>query len=178
MSALAIQANRLFLALDSSGDALFPCGRLLGSALAGEGEVAGTEERLWALWIRGSILATAFPSPFTTLVTILGGFGGSLVVLVVSLLAFEFVTLALLDVLFVFVVTKFAKETTGDGTPEVILMVHCFSIFSVLLSFQLQHATTATMAVRSMTRPPLVIDRFTVEEWGYTCFRFHLIHGT
>ena len=29
-----------------------------------------------------------------------------------------------------------------------------------------------------MTRSALVIDRRTVEEWGCTCFRFNLIHGT
>ena len=28
-----------------------------------------------------------------------------------------------------------------------------------------------------MTRPPLVIDRFTVEQRGCTCIRFNLIHG-
>ena len=128
--------------------------------------------------VRGSILATPFSSSFTTLVTIPGGFGGGLVFLAFSLLAFEFVTLALFYVAFVLVVTTFATNPTGDGTPEVILMNHCYSIFGVLLFFQLPHATTATIAVRGMTRPPLVIDRFTVEESGYTCFRFHLIHGT
>ena len=94
------------------------------------------------------------------------------------LLAFEFVTLLLFYVESVLVLTLFATKPTGDGTPEVILMVPCFSIFSVLLSFQLQHATTAMIAVRGMTRPPLVIDRFIVQEWGCTCFGFHLIHGT
>ena len=84
----------------------------------------------------------------------------------VSLLAFEFVTLALFYVAFVLVVTMFATKPTSDGTSEVILMVHCFSIFSVLLSFQLQHATTVMIAVRGMTTPPIVIDRFAVEEWG------------
>ena len=29
-----------------------------------------------------------------------------------------------------------------------------------------------------MTGSSLVIDRLTVEEWGCTCFRFNLIHGT
>ena len=95
-----------------------------------------------------------------------------------SLLAFEFITLAPFYVAFVLVVTRFATKPTGDGTPEVILMVHCFSIFSVQLSFQLQHAPTAMIAVRGMTRPPLVIDRFIVEEWGYTCLSSHLIHVT
>ena len=79
---------------------------------------------------------------------------------------------------FVLVVMMFATEPAGDGTPEVILMVHGFSIFSVLLSLQFQHAPTAIIAVRGMTRPPFVIDRITVEEWGYTCYGFHLIHGT
>ena len=34
-------------------------------------------------------------------------------------------------------VTTFATVTTGDGTPEMILMGHCSPIFSVLLSFEL-----------------------------------------
>ena len=128
--------------------------------------------------VGGSILATAFSSPFTTLVAILGGFGGSLVFLAISLVAFEFVTLALLYVAFVLVVPTFATKPTADGTPEVPLMVHCFPIFSVLLSFQLQHAPNAIIAIRGMTRLPLVIDKFTVEEWGHTCFGVSLIHGT
>ena len=128
--------------------------------------------------VGGSILATPFSPSFTTLVTIPGGFGGGLVFLPFSLLAFEFVTLALFYVAFVLLLTTLSTKPTGDGTPEVMLMVHCFLIFGVLLSFQLQHATTAMIAVRGMTRPPLVVDRFTVEEWGYTCFGFLLIHGT
>ena len=59
-----------------------------------------------------------------------------------------------------------------------ILMGHCFPIFGVLLVFQLQHTTTAEVAVRGMTTSPLVIYRLTVEEWGCTCSRFNLIHGT
>ena len=74
--------------------------------------------------------------------------------------------------------TTFATIPTGDGTSEMILMGHCIPIFSVLLSFQLQHTTTAMVAVRGMTGPSLVIDRFTVEEWRCTGFRFHLTHGT
>ena len=125
-----------------------------------------------------SILATPFSPPFTTLVTIFGGFGACLEFLAFSLLAFDFVTLTFLYVTFILAVKMFATVTTGDGTLEVILIVHCFSIFGVLLSFQLQHAATAMIAVRGMTRPPFVIDRFTVEWRGYTCFRLHLIHGT
>ena len=128
--------------------------------------------------VGGSIIATPFSSPFTTLVTILGAFAGCLGFLALSLLALEFVTLALFYVAFVLVATTFATKTSGDGTPEVILMVHCFSIFTVLLSFQLQHATIAMIAGRGMTRPPIVIDRFIVEDRGYICFRAHLIHGT
>ena len=59
-----------------------------------------------------------------------------------------------------------------------VLMGHCFPIFSVLSFFQLQHTTTAGVAVRGMTGSSLVIDRLTVEEGGCTCFRFNLIHGT
>ena len=59
-----------------------------------------------------------------------------------------------------------------------VLISHCFSIFGVPLSFHLQHTTTAEVAVRGMKRSPLVIDRLTVEQWGCTCFRFNLIHGT
>ena len=72
----------------------------------------------------------------------------------------------------------FATVTTGDGTPEVMLIGHSFAIFGVLLSFHPQHATTAVVAVKGMTRSPLVIDRLTVEQMGCTCFRFNLIHGT
>ena len=95
-----------------------------------------------------------------------------------SLLPFVFVTLMFFYVTFVLVVTTFATVTKGDGTPEMVLMGHCFPIFSMLLSFQLQHTTTAVVAVRHMTGSSLVIDRFTVEEWGCICFRFNLIHGT
>ena len=45
-------------------------------------------------------------------------------------------------------------------------MGHSFPIFGVLLSFHLQHTTTAVVAVRGMTRSPLVIDRFTVAQRG------------
>ena len=48
----------------------------------------------------------------------------------------------------------------------------------MLLSFHLQHTTTAVVAVRGMTRSPLVIDRFTVERRGCICIRLNLIHGT
>ena len=95
-----------------------------------------------------------------------------------SLLPFVFVTLTFFCVTFVLVVTKFATVPTGDGTPEMILMDHCFPILSVLLSFELKHTTTAMVAVRGMTGSSLVIDRFTVEERACTCFRFNLIHGT
>ena len=95
-----------------------------------------------------------------------------------SLLPFVFVTLMFFDVTFVLVVTTFATVPTGDGTPEMILKGHCFPIFSVLLSCQLQHTTTAMVAVRGMTLSSLVIDRFTVEEWGCTGFRFIITHGT
>ena len=72
----------------------------------------------------------------------------------------------------------FATIATGDGTPEMILMGHSFPIFGVLLWFHLQYTTTAVVAVRGMTRSPLVIDRFTVEQMGCTCIGFNLIHGT
>ena len=49
----------------------------------------------------GFILATPFLSPFTTLVTILGKFGGYLRFVAFSLLAYEFITVALLYVAFV-----------------------------------------------------------------------------
>ena len=80
-----------------------------------------------------------------------------------SLLPFVFVTLTFFYVTFVLVVTTFATVTTGYGTPETVLMGHCFPILSVLLSFQLQHTTTAVVAVRGMTGSSLVIDRLTVE---------------
>ena len=56
-----------------------------------------------------------------------------------SLLPFVFVTLTFFDVTSVLVVTTFATVPTGDGTPEMILIGHCFPIFSALLPFQLQH---------------------------------------
>ena len=62
-------------------------------------------------------------------------------------LPFVFVTLTFFYVTFVLVVTAFATIPTGDGTPDMILMSHCFPIFSVLPSFQLQHTTTAIVAV-------------------------------
>ena len=95
-----------------------------------------------------------------------------------SLLPFVFVTLTFFYVTFVLVVTTFATVTTGDGTPDMVLIGQCFAIFSVLLSFLLQHTTTAVVAVRGMTGSCIVIDRFTVQEWGCTCFRLNLIHGT
>ena len=88
-----------------------------------------------------------------------------------------FVTLTFVDLTFVLIVTTFAALPTGDGTPEMILMGHCFPIFGVLLSLQLQHATTAMVAVRGMTGSSRVIDRLTVEEWGCTGLRFNLTHG-
>ena len=87
-------------------------------------------------------------------------------VLAFGLLPLEFVTLSFLYVTFVLVVTTFATITTGDGTPKMVLMGHSFPIFGVLLSFHLRHTTTAMVAVRGMTRSPLVIDRFTVEQRG------------
>ena len=111
------------------------------------------------------------------LIPILGSSGGFLSLLAISPLPFVFVTLSFFYVTFVLVVTTFATVTTGDGTPEMVLMGHCFPICSVLLSFQLQHTTTAVVAVSGMTGSSLVIDRFTVEEWGCTCFGFNLIHG-
>ena len=70
-------------------------------------------------------------------------------------LTLEFLTLAFLCVTFVFVVTKLATIPTGDGTPEMILMGHRFSILGMLLWFHLQHTATALIAVRGTTRPPL-----------------------
>ena len=83
--------------------------------------------------VGGSILATPFNSTLPSLVSILGGFGTSLVFLAFGLLAFEFTALTLFDVAFVLLLTTFATELEGDGAPEVVLMVHCFSIFIVLL---------------------------------------------
>ena len=117
-------------------------------------------------------------SSFTTPIPILGSSGGCLRLLAFSLLPFVFVTVTFVNVSFVLVVTTFATVTTCDSTPEMVLMGHCFSIFGMLLLFYLQHTTTAEVAVRIMTRSPLVIDRLTVEEWWCTCFRFNLIHGT
>ena len=108
----------------------------------------------------------------------LGSSRGCLGFLAFSLLPFVFVTCTFFYVTFVLVVTTFATVTTGDGKPEMVLMGHCFPIFSLLLSFQLQHTTTAVVAVRGMTGSSLVIDTLTVEEWGCACFRFYLIHGT
>ena len=65
MSDFAIQANRLFLELDSYGEALFPCGRFLGSEVAGEGEVPGSDARLWVLCLKVPSLPPPFPPPFT-----------------------------------------------------------------------------------------------------------------
>ena len=69
-------------------------------------------------------------------------------------------------------------ECTYLPTFEMVLMGHCSPIFSVLLLFQLQHTMAAMVAVGGMTGSSLIIDRLTVEEWGCTCFRFNLIHGT
>ena len=131
-----------------------------------------------ALGVRGSTLATPLASSFTTLVPILGSSRGCLGFLAFSLLPLVFVTLMLFDVTFILVVTTLATVPTGDGTPEMFLMSHCFPIFSVLLSFQLQHTTTMTVAVRGMTGSSLIIDSPTAEEWGCTGFRFNLTHGT
>ena len=95
-----------------------------------------------------------------------------------SLLPLVFVTLTFFYVKFVVVPTMFATVPTGDCAPEMIRMGHCFPIFSVLLSLQLQHTTTAMVAVRGMTGSSLVIGRLTVEDWGCTCFRSNLIDGT
>ena len=78
---------------------------------------------------------------------------------------------------FVLVVRTFATVTTGDGTREMVPMGHWVSISGVLLSFHLQHTTTADFAVRVMTRSSLVIDRLTVEQSGCTCCRLHFING-
>ena len=74
--------------------------------------------------------------------------------------------------------TTFATVTTGDGTPEMVLMGHLFRIFGVLLTFHLQHTATAEIAVRGMTRSPLVIHRSAVEQGGCACIRLNLVHGT
>ena len=176
MRDLAIQASCPFLELDPSGKGLSPCGRFFGSTSAGEGEKAGADERLQGVKVSG--LVSSLASSVTTLVPILGSSGGRLCLLAFSLLLFVFVTLTFVYVTFVPVVTMFATVTTGDGTPEMVLMGHYFPIYSVLLSFQLQHTTTAVVAVRGMTGSSAVIDRLTVEERGCTCYRFNLIHGT
>ena len=128
--------------------------------------------------MRGSIFATPLATSFTTFIPIRGISGGRLGLLAFCLLTLEFITLAFLYVTFVFVVTTFATIATGDGTPAMMLMGHRFPILGMLLSFHLQHTATAVIAVRGMTRPPFVIDRFAVEQRGCTCIRFNLIHGT
>ena len=152
MRDLAIQASRLFLELFPSGEALSLCGRFLGSPSAGGGVAAGADERL--LGVRGSTFATPLATSFTTFIPILGVSVGCFVLPAFSLLPLEFITLAFVDVTFFLVVTTFATIATGDGTPEMILMGHSFPIFGVLLSFDLQHTTTAVVAVRGMTRSP------------------------
>ena len=114
---------------------------------------AGADERLWGLG--GPPSPAPLATSFTTFIPILGVSGGFLVLLAFSLLSLEFITLAFLCVTFVLAVTTFAIIATGDGTPEMILMGHSFPIFGVLLSFHLQHTTTAVVAVRGMTRFPL-----------------------
>ena len=128
--------------------------------------------------VRGSTFATPLATSFTTFIPILGVSGGCLDRLALGLLSLEFITLAFLYVTFVFVVATFAMMATGDGTPEMILMGHRFPILGMLLSFHLQHTATAVIAVGGMTRPPLVIDRFAVEQRGCTCISSSLIHGT
>ena len=128
--------------------------------------------------VRGSTFAIPLATTFTTFIPILGSSGGCLGLLAFSLLPLVFVTLSFLYVTFDLVVTTFATVTTGDGTPEMVLMGHSFPIFSVLLSFHLQHTTTAVVAVWGMTRSLFVIYRFTAERRVCTCFRFDLVHGT
>ena len=111
MNDLAIQASRLFLELDSSGQVLFPCGRFLGSKVAGEGEVAGADERPGGLWLGVPSLSPPFPPPLPPLSPFLGGFEEGLGFLAFSLLAFEFVTLPLFYVAFVLEVTMIAINT-------------------------------------------------------------------
>ena len=77
----------------------------------------------------------SIPWGFSTWFSVLGGFGRSLVFLPFSLFAFEFIALTLFHVAFVLLVTMFATESTGAGAFEVILVVHCLFIFSVLLRF-------------------------------------------
>ena len=116
--------------------------------------------------VRGSTFATPFATSFTTFIPIREIFGGCLGLLAFCILSLEFITLAFLYVTFVFVVTTFAAIATGDGTPDMILMGPRFPILGMLLSFHLQHTATAVIAVRGMTSPPLVIDRFAVEQRG------------
>ena len=151
MRDLAIHASRIFLELFPSEEALSPCGRFLGSPPVGEGEVAAADERLWGF--RVPTLPPPLPTP-TTPIPILGSCDGCLGLLAFSLLPLVFVTFSFLYVTLVLVVTTFATVTTGDVTPEVVLMGHSFPIFGVLLSFHLQHTTTAVVAVRGMTRSP------------------------
>ena len=176
MRDLAIQASRLFSEFFPSGEALSPCGRFLGSPAARGGVAAGADERLCRLG--GPPLRPPLPPPLPPLSPFWGVSGGRLGPLAFSLLPLEFITLAFLSVTFVFVLTTFATIATGDGTPEMILMGHSFPIFGMLLSFHLQHTATAVIAVRGMATSPLVIDRFAVEQWGCTCIKFNLIHGT
>ena len=91
MRDFAIGASRLFFKLVPSGEALFPCGHFLGSTFAGEGEVAGPDERLW--WFGVPRLSNPFASFFTTLIPILQSSGGCLGLLAFSFLPFVFVTL-------------------------------------------------------------------------------------
>ena len=140
------------------------------------GVATGADERL--LVVRGSIFATPLATFFTTFIPIRGTSGGCSGLLAFCLLTLEFVTVAFPYVALVLAVTTFATITTGDGTPEMVLMGHRFPIFGMLLMFHLRHTATAVIAVRGMTGPPLVIDRFAVEQRGCTCIRFNLIHGT
>ena len=176
MRDLAIQASCVFLELFPSGEALSPCGRVLGSPSAGEGVVAGADERLWGLGV------PPLPPPWPLALPPLSPFRGVLVgVWFFWRSASSRLSLSLSQrfyVTFVLVVMTFATITTGDGTPKMVLMGHSFPLFGVLLSFHLQHATTAVVAVGGMGWSSLVIDRFTVEQRGCTCFRFNLIHGT
>ena len=127
--------------------------------------------------VRGSSLTTPLATSFT-FIPIRGISGGRRVLLALRLLTLEFVTLAFLDVAFVLIVTTLATVTTGDGTPEVVLMGHSFPIFSMLLTFHLQHTATAEIAVRGMTRSPLAIDRSAVKQGGGACISWNLVHGT
>ena len=77
-----------------------------------------------------------------------------MVLLPFSLLPIEFITPAFLYLTFARVVTTFATIATGDGTPEMLPMGHSFPIFGVLLSFHLQHTTTAVVAVRGHDMVP------------------------